>query len=120
MYSKKVLDLFQNPKHAGPMEAPDVSAEVGNVRCGDIIKFNLKVEEDVIKDATFQTYGCVAAIASSEMVCEAAIGKTLDEAYAMTAKDIIDGLGEVPPIKKHCSTMGIESLRKAIDEYRNS
>jgi nitrogen fixation protein NifU and related proteins len=120
MYPKKVIDMFQNPKHAGKMDDADSVGEVGNVRCGDIIRFNLKVEGDKIKKVTFQTYGCVAAIAASEMTCEVAIGKTLDEAYKLESKDIIAAMGDIPALKHHCATMGIESLRQAIDEYKNS
>ncbi|MFW5746656.1 MAG: iron-sulfur cluster assembly scaffold protein [Nanoarchaeota archaeon] len=118
MYTKKVIDMFQNPQHAGEMENADAVGEIGNVRCGDIIRFNLRIEDDVIKDITFQTYGCVAAIAASEMTCNVAIGKTLDQAYNLTKKQVLEELGEVPLIKHHCASMGIQSLRKAIDEYR--
>lgn len=117
MYSKEVLKRFKNPKHAGEIKNPDISAEVGNIRCGDVIKVSLKVEKDKIKDVKFMTYGCVSAIAASDMLCELAKGKTLKEAQKIKFKDVLEKLEGLPPIKYHCSVMAVEALQKAIKEY---
>jgi nitrogen fixation NifU-like protein len=118
MYSEKVLQIFKKPKHVGEMEKADAIGEVGNPVCGDMMKLYLKVEDNVIKDVKIRTYGCVAAIASSDTVAEKAIGKTLDQALKMTKQEIVDELGGLPPQKVHCSILAIDALKKAIEDYR--
>ena len=117
MYSDKVIKRFKNPKHAGEIKNPDSIGEIGNLRCGDIIKVYINVKDKKITDVKFQTYGCVPAIAVSDMLCELAIGKTLEDAKNLEFKDVIKPLGDLPPIKYHCSKMAIDALKKAIEEY---
>ncbi|MFA5174386.1 MAG: Fe-S cluster assembly scaffold protein NifU [Candidatus Pacearchaeota archaeon] len=116
-YNKKVLELFRNPKNMGEMKNPDAIGEVGNPRCGDIMKVFLKIDENKIKDIKFQTMGCIAAIATSSMTTELAKGKTLEEAKKITNKDVAKALGDLPPIKMHCSNLAADALRKAIENY---
>jgi nitrogen fixation protein NifU and related proteins len=118
MYSKKTLSRFQKPKFAKVMKKADSVGEVGNFKCGDIMRVYLKVKDNKIKDISFQTYGCVAAIASTDAICELVKGKTLDQALKLQYKDVIKSLGEMPLIKHHCSIMGLDALKKAIEEYR--
>jgi len=118
VYSEKTLERFKEPKFAGEMEDADAVGEAGNMKCGDVMRFYLKVNENVITDIKFQTYGCVAAIAASDMLCELAKGKTLDEALAITDQDVADALGKLPPIKFHCSVLGKQALKAAIEDYR--
>ncbi|MFH1181517.1 MAG: iron-sulfur cluster assembly scaffold protein [Candidatus Woesearchaeota archaeon] len=118
MYSETTIEHFRNPKHAGEMTDADAVGEEGNMKCGDILKVFIKVKDDVITDMNFLTYGCIAAIASSDMVCEMAIGKTLDEALKITPKDVADKLGVLPAIKYHCSVLGMSALKNAIADYR--
>lgn len=119
MYSKKVLKHFQNPKFVGEIKNANGIGEVGNVKCGDIMKVFIKVKNDKIVDIKFKTYGCVAAIASSDALCELAKGKTIDEALKITDKQIADYLENLPPVKLHCSVLGMKALRKAIEDYKN-
>ena len=118
MYSKKILERFRNPKFVGEISDADSIGEVGNVRCGDIMRIYIKVKNNKIQDIKFRTYGCVAAIASSDYLCELAKGKTLDKALKITSKDIVKKMGEVPQIKIHCSVLAQNALKKAIEEYR--
>ena len=118
MYSTETLERFRNPKHVGHMKNPDAVGEIGNFKCGDVMKVYLKIKDDKIEDIKFETYGCVAAIASTDMMCELVKGKTLNEAYEMSNQDIVDGLKGVPSVKMHCSILGTRSLREAIDKYR--
>ena len=99
------------------MENADAAGEVGNMKCGDVMRFYIKVKDSVITDIKFQTYGCVAAIAASDMLCELAKGKTLDAALKITDQDIATALGKLPPIKFHCSVLGQQALKKAITNY---
>ena len=103
MYSKKTINRFNNPEFAGEIKNPDAIGEVGNMKCGDIMKIFLKIDKDIIKDIKFKTYGCMAAIAASDAMCELAKGKKLDDALKITDKDIAKKLGELPSIKYHCS-----------------
>ncbi|MBU2590264.1 MAG: iron-sulfur cluster assembly scaffold protein [Nanoarchaeota archaeon] len=119
MYGKKVMKHFTNPKNAGCLKNADGVGEVGNVRCGDILRLYIKVKDNKIINAKFKTYGCVAAIASSDILCDMAKGKTLEEAEKITNKDIVEQLGDLPSIKVHCSVMGASALKKAIEDYRN-
>jgi nitrogen fixation NifU-like protein len=116
-YSKTVLEHFENPRNKGEMENPDAVGKVGNPTCGDLIWIYIKVKDDVITDVSFQTYGCVAAIATSSMVTELTKGKTLKEAYHITRNDVAENLEGLPPIKMHCSNLAADGLHKAIEEY---
>jgi len=126
-YTKKVMEYFKNPKNMGEMENPDAVGEVGNPSCGDIMYVYIKVgkkkevdkEVEYIKDISFQTMGCIAAIATSSMVTELAKGKTLDVAEKITNKNVAESLGSLPPIKMHCSNLAADALRAAINNYRN-
>lgn len=120
MYSKKVMDIFKNPKFSGEIKDADAVGEVGNVKCGDIMRVYLKIKDNIIKEISFKTYGCMAAIAASEAMCKLAKGKTLDEASKISSKDIVKELGgEFPAIKVHCSVLGMQALQKAIENYKN-
>jgi len=118
-YSKKLMKHFKNPKFVKKLKNPDAVGEVGNLRCGDIMKLEIKISDNKIKDLGFQTFGCPAAVASSDVVCELAKGKTLEQAKKLTKEDIIKKLGGMPPIKIHCSVLGIQALKKAIKNYEN-
>jgi len=119
MYSKKVLDHFQNPRNLGRIDKPDGVGEVGNPVCGDIMKLYIKVKEDKIADIKFETLGCGAAIATSSMITELAKGKTIEEALKLTRNDVANELDGLPPIKMHCSNLAAEALHKAILDYQN-
>ena len=118
MYNEKVLDHFQNPRNVGELEEPSGVGEVGNMTCGDIMKIFIKVENNVIKDIKFLTFGCGAAIASSSVLTEMVKGKTLEEALAVTNKDVAEELGGLPPAKLHCSNLAADALHNAIENYR--
>jgi nitrogen fixation NifU-like protein len=119
MYSEKVMDLFRNPKNMGEIENPDGVGKVGNPKCGDMMELYIKVENDIITDVKFKTFGCAAAIATSSMITEMAIGKTLDEALEITRQDVADELEGLPPIKMHCSNLAADALKSAIEDYRS-
>mgnify|MGYP003572136111 CR=1 FL=1 len=119
MYSKTVMDHFQNPRHVGEIADADGTGEVGNVTCGDMMAFTIKVKDDRLADVKFRTFGCGAAIAVSSMVSEMAIGKTLDEAMNISNRDVADELGGLPKHKHHCSNLGADALHKAIEDYRS-
>jgi len=119
MYNKTVMDHFQNPRNAGDMDNPDGVGTVGNPACGDVMTLFIKVENDVITDIKFKTFGCGAAIASSSFTTELVKGKTIDEALAFTRQDVSDGLGGLPPIKMHCSVLALDALKEAIKNYRS-
>lgn len=116
-YSKKLLKRFKNPKFVKDIKNPDGVGEIGNVACGDVMHLEIKVKDDKIEDIGFKTFGCGAAIASSDVVCGLAKGKTLEEAKKLTKDDIMKKLGGMPPIKIHCSVLGIKALKKAIEDY---
>jgi len=116
-YSEKVLEHFKNPKNVGEMENPDGTGHVGNPVCGDIMELYIKVENNVITDAKFKTFGCGAAIATSSMVTELVKGKTIEEALEISNKAVAEALGGLPPIKMHCSVLAEEALRSAIGDY---
>lgn len=118
MYSPKVMDHFMNPRNVGEIENADGVGEEGNPTCGDAMRLSIKVEGDRIVDCKFKTFGCGAAIAVSSMITEMAIGKTLDEAYAITKESVANELDGLPPQKMHCSNLGADALRKAIEDYR--
>ena len=119
-YSEKTLKRFKSPEFAGEIKNPDAVGQVGNPRCGDVMKIFLKVDKNIIKNIKFKTFGCIAAIAASDMMCELAKGKTLDKALKIKADDIVKGLGKMPPIKYHCSILGTQALKKAIENYTRS
>ncbi len=117
-YSQKVMDHFMNPRNVGVIEDADAIGEVGNPRCGDIMRMYLKIKNNVIEDIKFQTFGCGAAVATSSMVTELVKGKTLEEALKVTKMDVADALGGLPPIKMHCSNLAEEAIKLAIEDYR--
>jgi nitrogen fixation NifU-like protein len=117
MYSEKVVEHFTNPRNMGEMEDADAVGKVGNPTCGDLIWIYIKVKDDIITDVKFKTFGCAAAIATSSMVTELTMGKTLKEAYQITRNDVADSLEGLPPIKMHCSNLAADGLHKAIEEY---
>jgi len=116
-YNKAVMKHFTSPEHMGEIKKPDVIGELGNMKCGDVMKIYLKIKDKKIKDIKFETFGCVAAIASSDVLCELAKGKTIEQAKKITNKDIIKKLGNLPSIKEHCSVLGAGALKKAIENY---
>ena len=118
MYSEKVMDHFSNPRNVGEIENASGIGEVGNEKCGDIMKIFIKVENDVIVDVKFKTYGCGAAIATSSKATEMVMGKTIDEALALTNKMVMDALGGLPAAKVHCSVLAEEALQSAIADYK--
>jgi len=118
MYSEKVMDHFRNPRNVGEIPDADGVGEIGNVSCGDIMKIFIKVEDDVIRDVKFQTFGCGSAIATSSMVTEMVKGKTLDEAEKITNKAVAEALDGLPPEKMHCSNLAADALHEAIKDYR--
>jgi len=117
-YSKELMKHFNNPKFVKDVENSNGVGEVGNVACGDIMHLEIKIKNNKIEDIGFKTFGCAAAIASSDVVCELAKGKTIEEAKKIKKEDIIKKLKAMPPIKVHCSVLGIEALRKAIENFR--
>jgi nitrogen fixation NifU-like protein len=117
MYSEKVMEHFTNPRNVGEVEQADGEGQVGNPICGDIMKLSIKVEDDRIVDIKFKTFGCGAAIASCSMLTEMAKGKTLEEARAITNRDVAEALGGLPSVKMHCSNLAADALQEAIDDY---
>jgi len=117
LYSDKVMDHFSNPRNVGEIEAADGVGEVGNPQCGDIMRFYLKVEDGIIQDAKFKTFGCGAAIATSSMVTEMVKGKTLSEAQKISNEAVAEALDGLPPIKMHCSNLAADALHEAIKNY---
>lgn len=118
-YNEKVIEVFSNPKNVGKIDNADGVGTVGNATCGDIMKIYLKIENNVIVDAKFQTFGCAAAIATSSTATEMIIGKTVDEAEKLTNADVVDNLGGLPAQKMHCSVLAEEAIREAIKDYRS-
>ena len=118
MYNEKVLEVFKNPKNVGEIENPDGIGTVGNETCGDIMQISLRIENDVIVDAKFKTFGCAAAIATSSTATEMVKGMTVDEALKVTNKIVIEKLGGLPAQKIHCSVLAEEAIKKAIEDYR--
>ncbi|MFC1946843.1 Fe-S cluster assembly scaffold protein NifU [Chloroflexota bacterium] len=116
-YSDKVMDHFRNPRNTGDMENPDGIGHVGNPVCGDIMELYIKVEDDIITDAKFKTFGCGAAIATSSMVTEMVKGKSIDEALEISNKAVVEALDGLPPVKIHCSVLAEEALKSAIEDY---
>ena len=117
LYSDIVMDHFMHPRNVGEIENPDGVGQVGNAKCGDIMKMYLKIRDNVIQDVKFETYGCGSAIASSSMATEMIKGKTIDEALAVTNRQVVDALGGLPAHKLHCSVLAEESIKSAIKDY---
>lgn len=118
MYNEKVMKVFQNPKNVGEVENYDAIGTVGNASCGDIMQITLKIDNDVITDAKFKTFGCAAAIATSSTATEMIKGKTLDDALKITNGQVVEELEGLPPQKLHCSVLAEEAIRAAIEDYR--
>lgn len=118
MYSEKVMEHFSNPRNVGEIEDADGVGTVGNPVCGDLMTIYIKVKDNIIEDIKFKTFGCGAAIATSSMVTEMAMGKTLEEALAITRNDVADELEGLPPVKMHCSNLAADALHAAIDDYK--
>ncbi|MCK5415975.1 iron-sulfur cluster assembly scaffold protein [Candidatus Parcubacteria bacterium] len=119
MYSKKVIEHFKNPHNQGQIEKSDAIGQKGNMACGDVMKIYLQIENNIIKDIKFETFGCAAAIAVTSAMTDIAKGKTIDEALAITKDNIVKDLGGLPEPKIHCSMLGIDALREAINNYKN-
>ena len=117
MYSAKVMEHFQHPRNVGDMENPDGIGHVGNPICGDIMELYIKVKDGVIVDAKFKTFGCGAAIATSSMITEMIKGKTIEEALKVSNKTVAEALDGLPPAKMHCSVLGEDALKSAINDY---
>lgn len=118
-YSDKVMDHFMNPRNAGKMDDADGVGEVGNPKCGDIMKVYIKVKDNVIYDIKFNTFGCASAIATSSMATELIKGKTIEEALELTNKAVAEALDGLPPVKMHCSVLAEEAIKAAIDDYKS-
>ena len=118
MYTDKVMDHFTNPRNVGEIEDANGVGEVGNASCGDIMKIFLKVEDGIIKDVKFKTFGCAAAIAAASMTTELIKGKTIEDALRITNEVVAKELGGLPAAKLHCSVMAEEALQAAIEDYR--
>ena len=118
MYTEQVMDHFMNPRNVGEIEDASGVGTVGNAKCGDIMKIYIKVENDVITDVKFKTFGCGAAIATSSMATEMIKGKTLKEALKLTNKAVAEALDGLPPVKMHCSMLAEQAIHAAIDDYR--
>ena len=116
-YSEKVMDHFENPRNVGEIENPSAVGEVGNAVCGDIMKIYLKIEDGIITDVKFKTFGCGAAIATSSMATELIKGKSVDDALALTNKAVIEALDGLPPAKIHCSVLAEDAVNAAISDY---
>ena len=123
-YSKKVIDAFKNPHNFGKLKNYDGLGRIGNPVCGDVLWLYIKVDknkkgEEIIKDISFETFGCVAALASSSIITDLAKGKTISQALKLTMKDVTKALGGLPEIKIHCSVLAIDALHKAVEDYRS-
>ena len=119
MYTEQVMDHFMNPRNVGEIEDASGVGTVGNAKCGDIMKIYIKVDNDVIVDVKFKTFGCGAAIATSSRATEMVMGKTIDEALKVTNKMVADSLGGLPAVKMHCSVLAEEALHAAIQDYKD-
>ena len=117
LYSDIVMDHFMHPRNVGEIENPDGVGQVGNAKCGDIMKMYLKIRDNVIQDVKFETFGCGSAIASSSMATEMIKGKTIDEALAVTNRQVVDALGGLPAHKLHCSVLAEAAVNSAVKDY---
>ena len=116
-YSSKVMDHFTNPRNVGELEDANAVGQVGNLKCGDIMKIYMKIEDEVIKDISFKTFGCGAAIATSSMATEMVKGKTIKEALQLTNSAVVEALEGLPPAKVHCSVLAEEAIKAALANY---
>ena len=116
-YSEKVMDHFVHPRNVGEIENPDGTGRVGNPICGDVMALYIKVKDGIIVDAKFKTFGCGAAIATSSMVTELVMGKSIEEALEISNKAVVEALDGLPAVKMHCSVLAEEALKSAIDDY---
>ena len=119
LYSDKVMDHFRNPRNVGVLEDANGIGEVGNAKCGDIMKMYLKIEDDIIQDVKFETFGCGSAIASSSLATELIKGKPVSEAMQLTNKAVAEALDGLPAYKMHCSVLAEEAIQKALDDYHS-
>ena len=117
MYSEKVMDHFANPRNVGELADANAIGEVGNAKCGDIMKIYMKIEDNIIKEVTFKTFGCGAAVATSSMATEMVKGKTIEDALKLTNKAVMEALDGLPPAKVHCSVLAEEAINAAIFDY---
>ena len=117
MYNEKVMEVFKNPQHMGEVENCNAIGTVGNEVCGDIMQITMRIEDGIIKDAKFKTFGCAAAVASSSTATGMIIGKTIEEALKLTNKQVVEELQGLPPQKIHCSVLAEDAIRLAIDNY---
>jgi nitrogen fixation protein NifU and related proteins len=117
MYTEIVMDHFKNPRNVGAIENADGVGQVGNAKCGDIMKIYLKIKDDIIEDAKFETFGCGSAIASSSMATELIIGKSINEAVEFSNKAVVEALGGLPPVKVHCSVLAEQAIKSALYDY---
>lgn len=116
-YSEKVMDHFTNPRNVGEIEDASGVGTVGNAKCGDIMRMYLDIEDNIVKDAKFKTFGCGAAVATSSMATELVIGKTVEEALKVTNKAVMNALDGLPPVKVHCSLLAEEAIHAALWDY---
>ena len=119
-YSEKVMDHFVHPRNVGEIEGANAVGQVGNAKCGDIMKIYMDIQDNIIKDVKFKTFGCGAAIATSSMATEMVRGKTVEEALQLTNKAVMEALEGLPPEKIHCSVLAEEAIHAAIEDYRNN
>ena len=117
LYTETVMDHFMHPRNVGSIENADGVGEVGNAKCGDIMKMYLKIRDNVIEDVKFETFGCGSAIASSSVATEMVKGKTIEEALAVTNKQVVDALGGLPAYKLHCSVLAEKAIKSAVKDY---
>ena len=117
MYSEKVLDHFSNPRNVGEIENANAVGQVGNPKCGDIMKMYMRIEDDIIKEVSFKTFGCGAAVATSSMATEMVKGKSIKEALELTNRAVAEALDGLPPQKLHCSVLAEEAIKSAIADY---
>ena len=117
LYSDKVMDHFRNPRNLGTLENADGIGEVGNAKCGDIMKIYLKIDNGIISDVRFETFGCASAIASSSMATELIKGKSIDEALSLTNQAVTEALEGLPAQKIHCSVLAEQAIKKALEDY---
>ena len=119
-YSEKVMDHFAHPRNVGEIEGANAVGQVGNAKCGDIMRIYMDIQNNIIKDVKFKTFGCGAAIATSSMATEMVRGKTVEEALQLTNKAVMEALEGLPPEKIHCSVLAEEAIHAAIEDYRNN
>lgn len=119
MYSEKVMEHFENPRNVGEIKDADGIGEVGNAKCGDIMRMYIKVDGDIISDVKFKTFGCGSAVASSSMATELIMGKSIDEVMQLTNRAVVEALDGLPPIKVHCSVLAEQAIKSALLDYSN-